>query len=76
MLKLLCMMWVLVERWGPATGCGDCGLVHCGKTPVNLGRNSGREDGPFRQYRGEKGSEVMDGSEEGPFRHCMGEGGK
>ena len=28
----------------------------------------GREDGPFRHYRGEKGSEVMDGSEEGPFR--------
>ena len=36
----------------------------------------GREDGPFRHYRGEKGSEVMDGSEEGHFRHCMGEGGK
>ena len=44
-----------MERWGQATGCGDCGLVHCGKTQVNLGRKSGREEGPFKHCMGEEG---------------------
>lgn len=52
---VLCMMLMLVERWGPATGCGDYSLVHCGRTQVNLGGNSSREEGPFRCCMGEGG---------------------
>ena len=35
MLKLyIYMILMFVERWGPAAGCGECGLVDSGETRV------------------------------------------
>ena len=32
--KTIYMILMFMERWGPAAGCGGCGLVDSGRTPV------------------------------------------
>ena len=44
---------MFMERWGPAAGCGDCGLVDSGSEGAE--KNRGREEVPYRYCTGEEG---------------------
>ena len=49
------MILMFMERWGPAAGCGDCGLVDSGRTRVKGLKKQRREEVPLGDCAGKEG---------------------